>query len=260
MGNNNCPLRAAAGLLLKVSGLFLLISLSCNEIEDSYSTNPNNRLHFSADTLSFDTVFTTIGSATRQMMAYNTHKDPLLIESVRIANGKTSGFRLNVDGRSGEAFSNIRIAGKDSLFVFVEVTVSPTGQNRPLFIEDRLEFTLNGQTQTVHLQAYGQDVHLLKGGVTLSRDTVWTSERPFLIYDSLAIDSGVTLTIRKGASLYMHKQAKWLINGTLRAEGTREEPIAFRGDRLDNLLTDLPYDRIANQWGGLYFGPASFGN
>jgi hypothetical protein len=260
MGNNNYPLFIAYGLFLKVSLLFLTTSLSCNEIDDSYSTDPNHRLSFSADTLSFDTVFTTIGSATRQIMVYNTNKNPLMIESVRVANGKESGFRLNVDGRSGESFSNIRISGNDSLYVFVEVTVEPARTNLPLLIEDLLEFTVNGKTQAVHLQACGQDVHLFKGGVTLTQDTLWTAERPLLIYDSLVVDSGVTLTIGKGASIYMHHKAKWVINGRIQATGTLNEPITFRGDRLDNLLTDLPYDRIANQWDGLYFGSSSFGN
>ncbi|MDR1918167.1 MAG: hypothetical protein LBQ65_00795 [Tannerellaceae bacterium] len=242
------------------AGLGCLVLLwACSEIDDSYSTNPNHRLGFSVDTLSFDTVFTTIGSATRQFMVYNTHAEPLNIEAVRLNQG-SSGFRLNVDGRSGESFSNIRILGKDSLYVFVEVTVDPTGVNSPLLMEDRLDFTVNGRTQSVCLQAYGQDVHLYKGGYALKRDTLWTAERPYLIYDSLVVDSGITLTLEKGASLYMHAQAKWVINGTLKAAGTLDAPITFRGDRLDNLLTDLPYDRIANQWDGIYFGTGSFEN
>jgi hypothetical protein len=238
---------------------FLGVLLACNEMDDSYSTNPNHRLGFSVDTLSFDTVFTTIGSATRQFMVYNANAEPLMIEGVRLANGE-KGFRLNVDGRSGKSFSNIRILAKDSLYVFVEVTVDPAHADSPLLMEDRLDFTVNGKTQSVCLQAYGQDAHLYKGGFSLLRDTLWTAERPYLVYDSLVVDSGVTLTIEKGASLYMHSKAKWVINGTLKASGTPDEPITFRGDRLDNLLTDIPYDRVANQWDGIYFGAGSFGN
>jgi hypothetical protein len=243
-----------------LANVFLTVALSCKEIDDSYSTNPNHRLSFSTDTLSFDTVFSTIGSATRQIMVYNTNNAPLLITSIGLANGTESGFRLNVDGRSGEVFSHIRIPGKDSLYVLVEVTIEPTKANRPLWIEDLLEFTVNGKTQAVCLRACGQDVHLLRGGVTVRRDTLWTASRPYLIYDSLVVDSGVTLTLEKGALLYMHHKAKWQINGRLQAVGTLEHPIIFRGDRLDNLLTDLPYDRIANQWEGLFFGSSSWGN
>jgi hypothetical protein len=241
-------------------GVLLWAVVACGELDDSYSVNPNHRLSFSVDTLSFDTVFTTIGSATRQFMVYNTNNEALHIESIRLENGAKTGFRINVDGRSGGAFSNIRLPGKDSLYVFVEVTVDPTGANQPLLIEDRLAFTVNGTTQTLLLQAYGQDVHLYKNGLTIGQDTLWTAERPYLIYDSLVVDSGVTLTLAKGAALYMHDKAKWVINGTIKAIGTLDQPIIFRGDRLDHLLTDVPYDRIANQWDGLYFGAASFGN
>jgi hypothetical protein len=246
-------------LLLLSAGL-LALGLACNELDKPYSLNPNHRLSFSADTLSFDTVFTTIGSATRQFMVYNPYNVPLKIETIKLAKEDESAFRLNVDGRSGRSFANIHLPEKDSLYVFVEVTVDPTGENRPLRIENRLEFTVNGGKQAVVLQAYGQDVNLHKGGIRLQQDTLWTAERPYLIYDSLVVDSGATLRIEKGAVFYMHDKAKWVINGTIKAIGDLNAPIIFRGDRLDELLTDLPYDRLPRQWDGLYFGPESFEN
>jgi hypothetical protein len=233
---------------------------ACNDLNDDYSVNPDLRLRFSADTLTFDTVFTTIGSATLQFMVYNTNKESLLIESVRLANAGKSGFRINVDGRSGETFSGIPILSKDSMYVFVEVTVNPTGSNEPLLIEDKVEFTINGVQQTVLLQAHGQDANLIKGGFIFDKDTTLTAERPYLIYDSLTIAEGVTVSIEKGASFYMHDKAKWIIYGTVKMAGSLEEPVTFRGDRLDNLLTDLPYDRIAGLWDGLYFKAESFDN
>jgi hypothetical protein len=245
------------------AGLFAWVMtglLACNELDDGYATNPSRRLGFSADTLSFDTVFVTIGSVTRHLMVYNTNKEALNIESVRLLNATSQGFRLNVDGRKGESFSNIRIAGKDSLYVFVEVTVDPTGENQPLLMEDLLEFTVNGVKQTVVLQAYGQDVHLFKRGFVITRDTLWPADKPYLIYDSLVIEAGSTLSLEPGAVLCMHDKAKWVVNGTLIPAGTLDKPVVFRGDRLDKLLTDLPYDRIPNQWDGIYFGAESFGN
>jgi hypothetical protein len=247
------------GSLLKTSLAVLLVA-GCSEADEQGSTAPGLRLSFSVDTLSFDTVFTATGSATRQFMVYNRNRETLLIESVRLTGAEKTGFRLNVDGRSGESFSGIRIQGNDSLYVLVEVTVRPTGENRPLRIEDRVEFTVNGTAQSLLLQAYGQDVCLYKGGFTLAQDTVWTAERPHLIYDSIVINRGVTLSIRKGTALYMHSKAKWIVEGRIKAEGTLEQPVVFRGDRLDQLLTDIPYDRLASQWDGLYFGAGSTGN
>ncbi len=241
---------------------FLLATflIGCNDLNNDFSTNPNYRLTFSVDTLSFDTVFTTIGSATREFMVYNPHPEPLNIQSIQLAGPSKSGFRINVDGRSGETFTDIRIEDKDSLYVLVEVTVDPTGNNEPLLIEDHLQFTTNGTTQSVLLRAFGQDVNLMKGGTTISEDTVWTAERPYLIYDSVVVAKGVTLEIEKGSAIHMHDKARWVIHGTIKAKGTPEEPVLFRGDRLDNLLSGLPYDRVPGQWDGIYFKPESYNN
>jgi hypothetical protein len=240
-------------------GLAIVGLFACNDLDKDYATNPDFKLGFSVDTLSFDTVFTAVGSVTGQLMVYNTNKEALNIESIRLMQDK-SGFRVNVDGRNGEQFSNVRIAGNDSLYVFVEVTVDPADENQPFLLEDKLEFTVNGSRQSVVLQAFGQDVHLLKGGYVLTQDTVWTSNRPYLIYDSITVAPDVTLTIEKGAILYMHDKAKWIVYGTLKTIGTLDEPITFRGDRLDNLTEKIPHDHIPGQWDGLFFGAGSFDN
>ncbi len=241
--------------------LLLLIGVlsACDDFDEKFSSNPSHKLSFSNDTILFDTVFTTIGSATKQFMVYNRNKEPLNIEAIKLAKG-SSGFRLNVDGRSGESFQNISILEKDSLFILVEVTVDPTGKNEPLLIEDKLEFTVNGAIQPVVLRTYGQDANLYKGGYFITKDTTWTAIKPFLIYDSLVISEGATLTIEKGTALYMHHKSKWNIEGTLNAEGTLEEPILFRGDRLDRFSEDLSYDRLPGQWDGIYFSSNSFNN
>jgi len=239
--------------------LSLLCLTGCNDI-NNYSVSPNNLLSFSTDTLSFDTVFTTIGSATGYFMIYNRNSDALKIETIRLAGGERSGFRINVDGRKGETFSDIPIWKKDSLYVAVEVTVNPNDDNSPFVIYDSVVFVTNGRTQYVLLEAYGQNTHLLKGGNTFSVDTTLTAERPYLVYDSIQIPEGVTVRIEKGASFYMHKDAKWLIDGTIITEGTQDEPVLFRADRLNKLTPYLSFDNISAQWDGLYFGASSFDN
>lgn len=244
--------------------LATLISIflpACEGIDDNFSTNPSHRLSFSVDTLTFDTIFSSIGSATRQFMIYNPNSEPINIESVLLADAGISGFRINVDGRMGDSFQNISIRAKDSLYVFVEVTVNPNGQNQPLLVKDSVLFSLNGNRQSVLLEAYGQDVHLMRGGVTLAKDTVLLADRPYLLYDSLVVAPGVTAEIAEGATFYMHDKANFVVYGTVIADGSREFPITFRGDRLDFILDDLlPYDRMPAQWGGIFFQSESFGN
>ena len=86
------------------------------------------------DTLAFDTVFSSVGSTTRQFMVYNPNNEPLEMEQVMLASGEASGFRMNLDGRKGSRFDRVGIAAHDSMYVFVEVTVNPNGQNQPLLI------------------------------------------------------------------------------------------------------------------------------
>lgn len=246
--------------------LFLVATLpvwftGCEGLDEHYSTNPNYRLAFSVDTLSFDTVFTTIGSATKQFLIYNRNNEALNIQSIMLASGGESGFRLNVDGRKGDYFDNVGILAEDSMFVFVEVTVDPNDSNQPLLVEDSVVFITNGQTQSVLLEAYGQNMHLYKGGLHITRDTTLSADLPHLIYDSLTIENGATLRLSEGTTLYMHDKANIIVSGQLISEGTLENPVTIRGDRLDDVLDEiLPYDRTPGQWGGIYFTGESFGN
>ena len=236
--------------------------VGCTRFDD-FSTNPNHRLLFSVDTLSFDTIFSTIGSTTKQFLVYNPNNEALKIESIVLASGGNSGFRFNVDGRKGESFQGIDIWGKDSLFVSVEITVNPNDTNQPIVIEDSLLFFTNGNKQSVLLQAYGQDIHIIKGGVIFANDTTLTADLPYLVYDSMIIAEGATMIIAEGSTFYMHNNANLIIFGTVKARGTPDKPIVFRGDRLDYIpLTDmrLPYDLIPGQWGGIFFNATSFEN
>lgn len=239
----------------------LNLLLSCDGLDEDYSTNPTYRLSFSTDKLSFDTIFSSVGSTTQQFMIYNKNQEALNIESIMLASGEATGFRINVDGRKGSSFTDIGILAEDSMYVFVEVTVDPNGSDQPLLIEDSVLFTVNGIRQTVLLEAYGQDVHLLKGGVTIYQDSTLAADRPYLVYDSLVIAPDVSVTIEPGAIFYMHNQANVIVHGSMNASGTLEEPITFRGDRLDYILNDiLPYDRTPGQWGGIVFKSESYNN
>ncbi|MDR2916465.1 MAG: hypothetical protein LBV74_16835 [Tannerella sp.] len=242
-----------------IAGLVIVLMTGCNDIDD-YSVSPNHQLSFSTDTLSFDTVFTTIGSTTGYFMIYNRNDEALKIDKILLAGGGESGFRINIDGRKGSSFSEIPIWKKDSLYVAVEVTVNPNDDNTPFLIHDSIVFITNGRTQSVLLEAYGQNAYILRGGTTFANDTTLTAERPYLIYDSIMIPESVTVNIDKGASFYMHKNAKWLIDGTIKTNGTQNEPVIFRADRLNNFSSTISYDNISAQWDGLFFGASSFDN
>ncbi|MBN1416809.1 MAG: hypothetical protein JW973_17055 [Bacteroidales bacterium] len=230
---------------------FILTCWRCRE--ESFYTEPGAVLGFSTDTVSFDTVFTTIGSATLGFKVYNRHSKPVKISSVYLGGGESSFYRMNFDGEPVREISNVEIPPKDSLFVFIEVTIDPFGVNNPLIVKDSVIFITNGTYQDIKLIAYGQDVHLIRGKI-IETET-WIADKPYLIYNSMAVDTGHTLTIEPGVQVFLHDQSSLVVWGRIIINGTKEAPVMFQGDRLEE-----DYRIIAGQWGTVYIDPISTGN
>lgn len=231
--------------------LFACALVGCREYQ--VSDDPNLRLSFSADTVSFDTVFTAQGSATAKLKVYNRNASAIRIDRVWLENG--TAFRANIDGEADlSRTNNLTIFGGDSMYVFIRVEIDPTGVNTPLLVTDQLHFHLaSGTTQNVQLEAYGQDVTRIghKGcGQTIYPSFTFTSDKPYLIYDTLVINGDLTLDA--GATLYMHKGACLFALGDVTANGTLDAPIVIRGDRLDRLFDSVPYAFAAGAWTGIY--------
>ena len=104
----------------------LVVSTSCKKSSGLSQAN----VTFSTDTLLFDTVFTTLGSTTQQFKIYNPDSKTILVQEVELMGGKSSPFRVNLDGVSGTKFENLSIEGKDSLFAFVDVKLNVNNQKK----------------------------------------------------------------------------------------------------------------------------------
>jgi hypothetical protein len=50
----------------------------------------------------------------------------------------------------------------------------------------------------------------------------------------------------------MHEGAGIYVYGSVQAQGTKEQPIIFRGDRTDKLFDSVPYRMASGQWNGIY--------
>ena len=223
--------------------LITYIMVSCEK--DNFTNNPDIKLDFSVDTISFDTIFTTIGSTTKRFTVRNQSNSGVEISSIYLNDANNSPFRLNINGSKGDRIDNILIPGKDSIFVFAEVTVDPTGDNLPMLIHDSIIFNWNGNSEVVNLIAYGQDVHLLNGDSLTSQK--WINDKPYLIYNSVLVESNETLEIEAGCRIHFHKGSSLFVEGTLQVNGTTDYPIYFQGDRLEEEYSDLP-----DQWGYYY--------
>jgi len=236
-----------------------LIMSACSK-DESFTTDKSAILQFSDDTIKFDTVFTTIASSTDGLMIYNRNNNGVRLTDIRLKNPSTTGFRINLDGQFGTSFSDIDLYGGDSLFCFVEVTLPTQSSDTPVLVSDEIIFTLqSGVQHRIILQAYGQDATILKSPV-ISTNTTYTSTRPYLIYGTLKINQGATLTLDPGSRLYFHADAGIQCEGTLYADGSSDKEILLRGDRLDKMFWYLPYDRLDNQWQGIEFTSTSKGN
>lgn len=224
--------------------------------DEMFTTDAAKKLSFSTDTLSFDTVFTSIGSTTERFLIYNKNNRALRISQIRLAKGLTSKFRLNVDGEMNfeNKFSDIEIGAHDSLYVFVETTIDPTLDSNPVLIQDSVLFEFNGNKQQVMLEAFGQNVYKLND-YKISEHTTFKTDKPYLIVGDLTVELATTLTLPAGCKLYFHNNANLIVYGNLRSNGTFEQPVELRGDRLDEVkfLDPVPYHYVAGQWGGVYF-------
>ncbi|MHA4843335.1 choice-of-anchor Q domain-containing protein [Flavitalea antarctica] len=239
-----------------LNGLIIFVALLvCSCKKEGFITSPDAQISFSADTLYYDTVFTSVGSVTKFVRIFNNNDQKLLLSAVELAGGASSPFRINVDGIAGNA-SGIEILPNDSLYVFVSVQVNPNTQNLPFILRDSLRVSYNGNEKFVQLQAWGQNAVFLKN-YTVTGNETWTNEKPFVILDRLLVDKNAKLTIGKGTKLYFHADAPLLVDGTLHVKGEKADSlkVSFQGDRLD-----LPYREYPGSWPGIYLQAPSHDN
>jgi hypothetical protein len=213
-------------------------------------------LEFSVDTLVFDTVFTTVGSTTKQFKIYNKEKKTVQIDQIELMGGENSPFRMNVDGNIGTTLSNIRIEGKDSLFVFVEVTLDINSQSLPMIVEDSIRFRTNGKDQYVKLAVWGQDMYFhysnFQQEIYDFNEGIWPNDKPHVIYGAAIVDSAKTLTIQAGTQVHLHKNSVFYVyKSTLNIIGIPGNEVVFQGDRLEQ-----DYQDVAGQYYGIYFQEA----
>jgi len=236
--------------LLMCCSLLLLFFSNCKK-----DVTNGNTLSFSTDTLTFDTVFTTLGSTTQYFKVFNRGKQPVTISNIKLQQLQGTQYRINVDGTPGTSFTNVQIPGKDSIYVFVEVTVNPNSTATPFVIIDNVNFTIGNKTQTVFLQAFGQNAHFHYGEVINPGESkTWTNDLPHVIINNgqipgVFVACGGTLNIKPGCRVLFQSGSALFVEGTLNAiSHDWHDSIIFRGVRLEQYYQDQP-----GQWFGIAF-------
>ncbi len=220
--------------------IFCFILISCQK--EKFITTSDFKLQFTTDTVSFDTIFTSIGSSTQWLTVKNPSKYSVNISKIFLAGREKSPFRININGANTVEDQDVKIPAGDSIYLFVEVTIDPIGINNSMVVQDSIVFEVNGNSQDVDLIAFGQDFHLYNGEVINTQH--WQNDKPYLIYNSILVDSLETLSIDPGCRIHFHKGSSLFVKGTLNVKGTLDEPVKFLGDRLDH-----DFDNEPGQWG-----------
>ncbi len=240
----------AAALLVSL----LLFLFGCRK--DTFITSKEASVVFSSDTLRFDTVFTTVGSITQYFTIRNNNHQKLHLTNVSLKGGASSAFKINVDGVQGPAVTDIDVEADDSLYVFVSTNVNANLSDLPFIVQDSVEIGWNGNRRYVQLESWGQNANFLRAR-RITGNVTWTNKLPYVILGGLQVDTNAVLTIEKGCRVYLHADAPFLVDGTLKVNGDRFDSsrVYFRSDRLDD-----PYQAYPAGWPGIYFRGTSKDN
>jgi len=231
---------------------YCVFSVSCKK--ETFISSRDALLRLSADSLKYDTVFTTIGSITKSFKIINENNQKLRLDKVKLMGGAASAYKMNVDGIATYEASNIVLEAYDSIYVFVSVTINPSAGNLPFIVSDSILVNYNGNDRYVQLQAFGQNANFLRNRV-ITGNITWTNNLPYVILGSIRVDTNASLTIQPGCRIYSHADAPFIVDGTLLVNGTVTNNVVFTGDRLDDPYKDLPAS-----WPGIYFRGNSVNN
>lgn len=277
--------------LVLIPALLLLLFnfFSCKK--DKFATDSGAKLQFSRDSVLFDTVFTTIGSSTRNFRIRNKNDKKIKISSVQLAGGSNSSFRINLDGSPGAYFEDIEIAAHDSMYVFVQANVNPGSSNSPFIIKDSLLFTVNGNLQKVQLEAWGQNAyyHRPKSAIkfvdgsylayslcddldssftTNGSEIIWNTDKPHVIFGYCVVDSLQKLKMLAGTRVYLnYKASLWVYRyGQIQILGQKGNEVVFQGARSERSLTgtlagvEVDFLDEPGQWDRIWINEGSTNN
>ena len=286
-------------MMKRILYFFFTISIlvfwsSCRKDFDFAPSKGN--LEFSKDTIYLDTIFSNIGSSTYNLKVYNRSNTDISIPTVRLAQGESSNYRLNVDGIPGKTFQNVELLANDSLFIFVETTgdIQTLAQNSLEFLyTDAIEFDTGTNAQNVELvtlikdavfiypdknMATGiietlnfdvdgdgiDDETTLQGRFLEDEELTFTNEKPYVIYGYAAVDEGDILTVEAGARVHFHANSGLLItsNASLKVNGA----LSTDQDLLENEVIfegdrlEPLFADVPGQWGTIWLFNGSIDN
>jgi hypothetical protein len=256
-------------LLLLSAGLSLWLP-GCKPREEELQTSGG--LEFSADTVKFDTVFTTLRTVTKRLWVYNRNAKGVNVDLVNIEQPNASSYTLIINGDSKQTASNLFIRGQDSLLILVRAQLKDNGQTgaaKGYVLEEKLNFRTNGQDQHVVLRSFGQNIYLHQNApLPCTGTTIWTNDRPHVLYGNVVVPAGCVLHIKPGTRIYAHAGAALIVEGTLlvntpddysptdTVKAGNANIVRFSGDRSG----ETQFATAPGQWLGILLDASSRGS
>lgn len=225
----------------------LATALASSGCERDFSNSPaESDLVFSADTVSFDTIYAGFPTPTLRVALRNVGDDGVTIGSMSLAGGESSPFMVNINGVSTCRAESLRLCSGDSLLVFVSVRdVTVSGGYAFRGLSDRIVATGGANEWRADLSAVVRNVKSV-GGV-LSHDEQWLCDSiPYLVSDSVVVGPQATLLVGPGVSVLMGRDASLLIGGRLVVAAEPRRRSSFSPVRSDGIYSSVP-----GQWGGV---------
>lgn len=216
--------------------------------EDWNDVDPRGTLKIPSEfQISLDTVLGNTASSVYRFNFRNPGAKTIVYSRIYLQKEEQSPFSINVDGQGGPDIQNVRVLGKDSLYLFVCSKKNSTVHRD--YIRDTLVLVGEGEVRKIPIRAYMEQVTPIKDRWIWTAQTSFTENSSYLLEKGFEVPAGEVVTLPAGVHFYfVQNDSTCVIRGTLRAGGTVEAPIVFSSNR-----TDRYYHKKAGQWAGLTF-------
>ena len=232
---------------------YIIITFSSCDDPFSITSNDSISLEFSVDTLSFDTILADIHIPNKTFKVYNRSPHSVILDRVYIVND-ISGYSIIVNGQNEDTVTDIRLFGGDSLLIVVQPIFPKLDRDSLFLVDALLIIESNNKFVDLNIIAWVEYPVIIDTRL-ISCNSVWESNRPYLLQDTTIVNYNCNLIIEGGTRLYMQPNATILVHGTLIVNGDSSNKVSIQGVR-----NDYPFNKMPGQWNGIVFSRESRNN
>ena len=142
-------------------GLIAITFLTIWSCERPVNPIEEGTLTFSADTVMFDSIFTTFLTPSERLIVTNNTGRAVKVTRIFLELGEESEFSMIVDGIESDDVSDIVIANADSMHMFINLK----SQLKDDYAEEYIVFQVGDEIQRVLIRAFVIDAFFLRARI-----------------------------------------------------------------------------------------------